>query len=153
MVFGVCVFLCFFHESDDLVSLDLSLDLAIYGVFTLLITTATFWRITWKTFKREQPRSRSLKLFLASSAIHLFREVVIIKARRRVCTARDAFIFGSPPLLLRTDAEWNVRCSCHGCVVSDLPRTPSLHIPVYGIQGWFKSHRREGKEAHPHIYK
>ncbi|CAM9923702.1 unnamed protein product [Pylaiella littoralis] len=64
---------------DDLVSLDLSLDLAIYGVFTLLITTATFWRITWKTFKREQPRSKSLKLFLASSAIHLFREVVMIK--------------------------------------------------------------------------
>lgn len=60
-------------------SLDFSLDLAIYAVFTLLITTATLWRSTWKSFKREQPRSRSLKLLLTAAASNFIREVVMIK--------------------------------------------------------------------------
>ncbi|CAM9809847.1 unnamed protein product, partial [Ectocarpus sp. 12 AP-2014] len=66
-------------SSDDLVSLDFSLDLAIYTVFTLAITTATLWRFTWKSFKRNQPRSRTLKLLLTAAASHLIREVMMIK--------------------------------------------------------------------------
>ncbi|CAM9896471.1 unnamed protein product, partial [Ectocarpus fasciculatus] len=66
-------------SADDLVSLDFSLDLAIYAVFTLVITTATLWRSTWKSFKREQPRSRSLKLLLTAAAYNFLWEVAIIK--------------------------------------------------------------------------
>ncbi|CAM9673939.1 unnamed protein product, partial [Ectocarpus sp. 13 AM-2016] len=66
-------------SSDDLVSLDFSLDLAIYAVFTLAITTATLWRFTWKIFKRDQARSRTLKLLLTAAASHLIREVMMIK--------------------------------------------------------------------------
>ncbi|CAN0515544.1 unnamed protein product, partial [Ectocarpus sp. 12 AP-2014] len=66
-------------SADDLVSLDFSLDLAIYVVFTLAITTATLWRFTWKSFKRDQPRSRTLKLLLTAAASHLIQEVVMIK--------------------------------------------------------------------------
>lgn len=65
--------------SDDLVSLDFSLDLAIYAVFTLLITTATSWRIAWKVIKRNQPRSRVAKLLLTSAVVHVARQVLIIK--------------------------------------------------------------------------
>lgn len=62
-------------------SLDFSLDLAIYAVFTLLITTATFWRVTWKAVKREQPRSQLAKILLTSAAVHVAREVIIIKVK------------------------------------------------------------------------
>lgn len=71
-------------------SLDFSLDLAIYAVFTLLITTATFWRITWKAFKRDQPRCRLARLFITSAAVHVFREVLIIKVHVCVtCTYQE----------------------------------------------------------------
>ena len=66
---------------DDLMSLDFSLDLAIYAVFTLLITTATFWRITWKAVRREQPRSQLAKILITSAAVHVAREILIIKVR------------------------------------------------------------------------
>lgn len=60
-----------------MLSLDFSLDLAIYTIFTLAITTATFWRVTWKSYKRE----RTVKLLLSKAAVGLVREVAVIKVR------------------------------------------------------------------------
>lgn len=63
--------------SDDLLSLDFSLDLAIYAIFTLAITTATLWRVAWKSYKRE----RTVKLLLTKAAVRLVREILVMKVR------------------------------------------------------------------------
>lgn len=65
--------------ADDLMSMDYSFDLVIYSVFTLLVTTATFWRGTWKALQRRDRRQGPVKVLLLSSAVHLLRELLIIK--------------------------------------------------------------------------
>lgn len=62
-------------------SVDYSFDLVIYSIFTLLVTTATFWRGTWKALQRRDRRQGIAKVLLLSSAVHLLREAVIIKVR------------------------------------------------------------------------
>lgn len=66
-------------NTDDLVALDFSLDLMIYSVFTLLITTATLWRATWNAMRRE-PRGlrRTVKMLVVKGVIHVVRELAII---------------------------------------------------------------------------
>lgn len=60
-------------------SMDYSFDLVIYGIFTLLVTTANFWRGTWKTLQRRERRQGAVKVLLLSWGVHLLRELLIIK--------------------------------------------------------------------------
>lgn len=77
-----CSFLRHFGPTaDDLMSMDYSFDLLIYGIFTLLVTTATFWRGTWKALQRRDGRQGAVKVLLLSSGVHLLRELLIIKVR------------------------------------------------------------------------
>lgn len=63
--------------------MDFGLDLVIYTIFTLVTTTATFWRGMWKLAQADQ----AAWLLFQAAGIYLFREFVIIKVR---CAAEGA---------------------------------------------------------------